>query len=118
MFKVANIATRSLLSANKFCFSLPGGKKRIPTRNDLQKYDVLVVGAGLGAVLSSQLDAVLKEKVKIMVAYDNPVSEFTAQRTLYEKGKLNKPDMSTSTKNLISKNNAHTEGVGVEKFNP
>lgn len=26
--------------------------------------------------------------------------------------------MSTSTKNLINKNNAHTECVGVEKFNP
>jgi hypothetical protein len=26
--------------------------------------------------------------------------------------------MSTGTKNLINKNNAHSEGVGVEKFNP
>jgi hypothetical protein len=74
MFKVANIASQSLLTANRFYFSLPGGKKRVPTKSDLSKYDVVVVGAGLGAVLSSQLDAVLKEKVKIMVAYDNPVS--------------------------------------------
>lgn len=102
----------------KYGFALPFAKKRIPTKNDLQKYDVVVVGAGLGGALSSQLDAVLGDKAKIFVAYDSPVYEFTAQRTLYEKGVIAKPDISTSSKNLINKNNAHSEGVGVEKFNP
>lgn len=37
---------------------------------------------------------------------------------MYEKGLLAKPDVSTGSKNLINKNNAHSEGVGVDKFNP
>jgi cation diffusion facilitator CzcD-associated flavoprotein CzcO len=32
------------------------GKKRTATKNDLQKYDVVIVGAGLGGALSSHLD--------------------------------------------------------------
>jgi hypothetical protein len=73
MFTVANIAQKSLVNSCKYAFSLPGQKKRVPTKSDLQKYDVVVVGAGLGNVLASHLDAVMHDKVKIMVAYDNPV---------------------------------------------
>lgn len=29
-----------------------------------------------------------------------------------------KPEMSSGTKNMISKNNANSESIGVEKFNP
>lgn len=88
MFSVANIAQKSLLQTSRFGFAgLPFSKKRVPTKNDLSKYDVVIVGAGLGAALSSQLDAVLGDKAKIFVVYDSPVYEFTAQRTLYEKGK-------------------------------
>lgn len=72
MFKVANIAQRSLLTSTRYGFALPFAKKRTPTKNDLQKYDVLIVGAGLGAALSQHLDSVLGEKAKIMVAYDTP----------------------------------------------
>jgi hypothetical protein len=71
MFTVANIAQKSLLKTSKFTFA-GFGKKRVPTKNDLQKYDVVIVGAGLGGALSSQLDAVLGEKAKIFVAYDTP----------------------------------------------
>lgn len=85
MFTVANIAQKSLLNSSRFGFA-GFGKKRVPTKNDLQKYDVVIVGAGLGGALSSHLDKVLGEKAKIFVAYDSPVYEFTAQRTLYEKG--------------------------------
>jgi hypothetical protein len=70
MFTVANIAQKSLVRSSKYCMGF--GKKRTPTKNDLQKYDVVVVGAGLGGALSSQLDAVLGEKAKIFVAYDSP----------------------------------------------
>lgn len=31
---------------------------------------------------------------------------------------ITKSDISTGSKNLINKNNAHSEGVGVERFNP
>jgi hypothetical protein len=84
MFTVANIAQKSLLQSSRY--SLGFGKKRIATKNDLQKYDVVIVGAGLGGALSSHLDYNLKEKAKIFVAYDNPTYEFVSQRTLYEKG--------------------------------
>jgi hypothetical protein len=72
MFTVANIAQKSLVNSNRFGFAF-FGKKRVPTKNDLQKYDVVIVGAGLGGALSSHLDKVLGEKVKIFVAYDSPV---------------------------------------------
>ena len=85
MFTVANIAQKSLLRSSRY--SLGFGKKRAPTKNDLTKYDVVIVGAGLGGALSSHLDSVLGEKAKIFVAYDSPTYEFVAQRTLYEKGK-------------------------------
>jgi hypothetical protein len=84
MFTVANIAQKSLLRSSRY--SLGFGNKRKPTKNDLQKYDVVIVGAGLGGALSSHLDANLGEKAKIFVAYDSPTYEFVSQRTLYEKG--------------------------------
>jgi len=87
MFTVANITQKSLLTSCKFSFSLPFAKKRIPTRNDLQKYDVVVVGANLGNVFASHLDAVLHDKVKIMVSYDAPINQLNTQRILYEQGK-------------------------------
>ena len=85
MFTVVNIAQKSLLRSSRY--SLGFGNKRTATKNDLQKYDVVIVGAGLGGALSSQLDAVLGKKAKIFVAYDSPTYEFVTQRTLYEKGK-------------------------------
>lgn len=84
MFTVANIAQKSLLRSSRY--SLGFGKKRAPTKNDLAKYDVVIVGGGLGGALSSHLDAVLGQKAKIFVAYDSLTYEFVAQRTLYEKG--------------------------------
>jgi hypothetical protein len=59
MFTIANIAHKSLTTSAKYGFAMPFGKKRVPTKNDLPKYDVVVVGAGLGTVLASHLDAVM-----------------------------------------------------------
>ena len=73
MFTIANIAQKSLTISARYGFSgLPFSKKRVPTKNDLAKYDVVVVGAGLGTVLASHLDAVMGDKAKILVAYDTP----------------------------------------------
>ena len=72
MFTIANIAQKSLTISSRYSFSLPFSKKRVPTKNDLAKYDVVVVGAGLGTVLASHLDAVMGDKAKILVAYDSP----------------------------------------------
>lgn len=89
MFSIANIARKNLLTTTtKYGFAgLPFGKKRTPTKSDLEKYDVVIVGANLGNVLASHLDAVMGDKAKIMVAFDNPTTEFNAQRVLYEQGK-------------------------------
>jgi hypothetical protein len=45
-----------------------------------------VVGAGLGNVFAHHLDAVVGDKQKIYVTYDNPITMFAPQRNLYEQG--------------------------------
>lgn len=84
MLSIGKIASRQLSKSNASCFSI--GKKRKPTPNDLPKYDVVVVGAGLGNVLAAQLDSVLGDKAKIYLAYDNLNTQFYDQRDLYEQG--------------------------------
>lgn len=85
MISVRQIAARQLFSRN--VYNLGFGSKRKATPGDLDKYDVVVVGAGLGNVLATHLDAVVGEKAKIYVAYDNPVTSFHSERNLYETGK-------------------------------
>ncbi len=79
------MAAKQLLSKNTY--SMGFGKKRKPTPNDLEKYDVVVIGAGLGSVLATHLDAVVGEKYKIFIAYDNPTTFFAPERNLYEQGR-------------------------------
>ena len=57
MLSLRRIATKHLFARNTY--NLGFGKKRKPTPNDLDKYDLVVVGAGLGNVLASHLDAVV-----------------------------------------------------------
>lgn len=86
--KVADLASKQLVKSSKYGFAgISFGKKRIPTPNDLSKYDVVVVGGNLGGVLSTHLDAVVKEKAKIFVSYDTPQNHLYTQRGLYENGK-------------------------------
>lgn len=84
MFSVRKIAAQQLLAKNTF--NMGFGKKRKPTPNDLEKYDVVVVGAGLGNVFATHLDAVVGEKNKILLTYDNPLTYFYPERNLYEQG--------------------------------
>ena len=85
MFSIRNLAGKTLFARNTY--NLGFGKKRKPTPSDLEKYDVVVVGAGLGTVFASHLDAVVGEKYKIFVSYDNPVTYYASDRTQYELGK-------------------------------
>jgi hypothetical protein len=73
MFSVRKIAARQLLNRNTYALGF--GKKRKPTPNDLEKYDVVVVGAVVG------------EKYKIYVSYDNPQTYYYPERNLYEQGR-------------------------------
>lgn len=84
MFSVRRLAAKQLVTKNTYALGF--GKKRKPTPNDLEKYDVVVVGAGLGSVLATHLDAVVGEKYKIYVAYENAVTHFAPERNLYEQG--------------------------------
>ena len=84
MLSVRKIAARQLFARN--IYNLGFGKERKPTPSDLDKYDVVVVGSGLGGVLATHLDAVVKDKYKIFVAYDNTQTYFSPERNLYEQG--------------------------------
>lgn len=84
MHSITRLATKTL-KVNAFGFA-SFGKKRKPTPADLEKYDVVVVGAGLGSVLATHLDAVVGEKAKIFVSYDNPITQYSDQRNIYEQG--------------------------------
>lgn len=84
MISVRQIAARTLFARNTYALGF--GSKRKATPNDLEKYDVVVVGAGLGNVFATHLDAVVGAKHKIYVAYDNPVTSYTSERGLYETG--------------------------------
>ena len=84
MFSVRQIASKQLVQKNAYCLGF--GKKRKPTPTDLPKYDVVVVGANLGSVFAHHLDAVVGEKYKIYVSYDNPSNPYYADRNLYEQG--------------------------------
>ena len=57
MFSVRNLAAKQLFQRNTY--NLGFGKKRKPTPSDLEKYDVVVVGGGLGSVLATHLDSVV-----------------------------------------------------------
>ena len=116
MFSVRQIAARQIFSRN--ISSISFGHKRKPTPSDLEKYDVVVVGANLGNVFASHLDAVVGEKNKIYITYDNPVTAYSAERSLYEQGYITKFNYSAPTRQVISKNNGQSDYVGVDKFNP
>ncbi len=81
--KIAN----QLAAGNKYAFAgLPFGKKREKTKNDLPKYDVVIAGGHLGALLSNHLDAVVGSKASIFVAYDTLIYELATIRPFYERG--------------------------------
>ncbi len=59
MFSIRRIASNQLQNKNVYNFSLPFGKKRPAAKNDSAKYDIVVVGGGIGNVCATHLDAVL-----------------------------------------------------------
>ena len=80
-----NFSTR-LLKATKITFGgISFGKKREKVKNDLPKYDVVIVGSNLGALLSAHLDGAVHDKASIFVAYDTPAITYPTIRSYYEK---------------------------------
>jgi hypothetical protein len=73
-----------LLTASKYGFA-GFGKKRDKVKNDLPKYDVVIAGGNLGALLSAHIDGAVHEKASIFVAYDNANLTYPTVRPFYEK---------------------------------
>ena len=85
-----------LTVATAYSFAgLSFGKKRDKPKNDSAKYDVVIAGGHLGALLSNHLDAVVGSKATIFVAYDNPLYQYPVVRSFYEKGLYFCPLMQT-----------------------
>ena len=75
-----------LFKASKSTFAgISFGKKREKVKNDLPKYDVVIVGSNLGALLSAHLDGAVHDKASIFVAYDTPAITYPTIRSYYEK---------------------------------
>lgn len=80
-------AATPLSAMSRYGFAgLSFGKKRVKARNDLPKYDVVIVGSNLGSLLSSHIDGAVGDKASIFVAYDTPQYEYPTLRAFYEKG--------------------------------
>ena len=87
MLRVSDIAAKQLLKRNSYGFAgLPFGKKRQKVKNDLTKYDVVIAGGHLGAILSNHVDGVVGDKASIYVSYDNTNYSYHALRNFYEQG--------------------------------
>lgn len=88
MLKVSHIVAKQLISKNTFRFAgLSFGKKREKVKNDLPKYDLVIAGGHLGAVLSNHFDAAVGEKASIFIAFDNPYYQYNVLRSFYEQGR-------------------------------
>jgi len=72
----------------------------------------------LGGIFASHLNAVVGEKHKIFVGYDNPLTYFNPERAIYEQGGLTKFKFQLATRQSLSKNNGQSDYLGVDKINP
>lgn len=87
MLRVSDIAAKQLLRRNAYGFAgLPFGKKRQKIKNDLPKYDIVIAGGNLGAILSNHIDGVVGDKASIYVAYENTNHAYHVNRSFYEQG--------------------------------
>jgi hypothetical protein len=63
------------------------GSKRKATRKDLDKYDLVIVGANLGGIFSRHIDHVTHGKLSTMVCLDNSINQQFIMRSIYEQGR-------------------------------
>jgi sulfide:quinone oxidoreductase len=94
------------------------GNKRKPVAKDLEKYDVIVVGANLGGIWSRQFDEVAKGKYTMMAVFDSNTNEVLPMRGVYEQSRVSKTDYLPNAKLAINMYTAHSDCIGVDKFVP
>ena len=92
--------------------------KRGPFSKDLDKYEILIVGANLGGILSSHLDAVFHGHHTIYIAFDEYINQQYPLRTIYEQQRASRQDYSPNAKMAMNMYMAHSEQVGVKTFQP
>ena len=84
MMIISRKITNNLVASSKYTFAgLSFGKKRDKLKNDLPKYDVVIAGGQLGALLSNHLDAAVGEKASVFVAFDKRTYELPTIRSYY-----------------------------------
>lgn len=93
------------------------GSKRKPTRKDLDKYDVIVVGGNLGSIFSRHLDDDAHGKYSMMIVLNETVNQLWPLRTVYEQQRCSKTDYMMNAKQGINMYTA-SEISTVEKFLP
>jgi hypothetical protein len=76
-------ASKGLLTTTKYNV----GSSRKPTKKDLPKYDLIVIGSNLGGILSKHYDHITKGHLKIMVVLDNFRNQIYTMRPFYEQGR-------------------------------
>ena len=110
------------LIANKGSRSFAGlGSKRKPTKKDLEKYDVIVVGGNLGGILTRHFDHVANHKktnYTMMAVFDQQINQQFPMRGIYEQQRASKTDYLINAKLAINMYTAHSDLIGVDKFLP
>lgn len=81
MLRISHKITNNLLANVRY--GLGFGKKEEKPKNDLAKYDVVIAGGHLGALLGRHLQTAIGPKAKVFVSYDKPGYELPSIRQFY-----------------------------------
>lgn len=93
-------------------------KKRKKTRMDAEKYDLVIVGANLGGILTNHFDAEVHGHHSIMSVFDSNINQQYPIRVIYEQQRCTKTDYLLNAKLGINKFAASSEGVACQEFLP
>ena len=102
MFKLLNRrAARALAAPGRRGFAGMDFKRK-PTKKDLDHYDLLVVGANAGGILSRHFDQLAHGKYKIMAIFENQINQQYPCRVIYEQQRASKNDYLMNSKLAIN----------------
>lgn len=108
----------SVVSRPSCAFSGNPFKKRKQTSKDLEKYDVVIVGANLGGILSNHIDAETHGHASIYDVFDQNVNQQYPIRVVYEQQRCTKTDYLLNAKLGINKFAASSDMVPLTEYIP
>ena len=117
MFRLKPCLTSSLQNCIRRNFSNPLSKRK-QTSKELDKYDVVVVGANLGGIFSNHFDAEAHGHYKIMTVFDQNINQLSPIRVIYEQQRCSKTDYLFNAKMGINKFAASSDMVGLQEYQP